>query len=598
MPFFIVDARARTGAAPGDIRDEDIRGATRDGSRETRGASPVDSRAREGEFGGPRAARTAPFSWKDRESLSEEAAKASRTILRVSSRRRHDMPRVLAVLGIPPAACRAPETAPFSEAPTVGRCAHRPARRGRPVSPRALVAPRVVGPSDDARGILRARARRVSPLARPPPPPRDAQGWRAGLTSPFGPPAGIPARKRRAASSSAPAPGAGRGPHRSRTRDASRRGTPSPRAPRRRARARADARGNPRPSASPPLRRAKAKTTTATAEVFVNETSAAPTDADAETEETNDPSPSETNDPSPSAAPKRRKEQPPKRSKRSAAQAAGPSGPSASDPSSSSTPAIDLIVTDVDGTLLGSDQTLSASTEAASRARAAALGVPCVVATGKSRGPWARELLPRLGADAPGVFVQGLVTCEADGTVLESVALDAEIAERVIRFADARGVTTVAFCGKPSCATAGTRTRTASWRTASRRPRRPPAPGVCAKPSPAAASASTNCCSSPRRRRRRRRRCSRGATTTKTRRTAASRCRRFGRRPSGRSRRRSARSRPRCPGCWSFYPRGRRRAPRWRGFSSTSRWTPRACSRSATARTTRRCSSCAASPSP
>ena len=60
MPFFIVDARARTGAAPGDIRDEDIRGATRDGSRETRGASPVDSRAREGEFGGPRAARTAP----------------------------------------------------------------------------------------------------------------------------------------------------------------------------------------------------------------------------------------------------------------------------------------------------------------------------------------------------------------------------------------------------------------------------------------------------------------------------------------------------------------------------------------------------------
>ena len=174
----------------------------------------------------------------------------------------------------------------------------------------------------------------------------------------------------------------------------------------------------------------------------MNETSAAPTDADAETEETE-----ETNDPSPSAAPKRRKEQPPKRSKRSAAQAAGPSGPSASDPSSSSTPAIDLIVTDVDGTLLGSDQTLSASTEAAI-ARAAALGVPCVVATGKSRGPWARELLPRLGADAPGGFVQGLVTCEADGTVLESVALDAKIAERVIRFADARGVTAVAFCGE------------------------------------------------------------------------------------------------------------------------------------------------------
>jgi len=203
--------------------------------------------------------------------------------------------------------------------------------------------------------------------------------------------------------------------------------------------ARGRAPGNPRPSA--PLRRAKAKTTTATAEVFVNETSAAPTDADADAET------EETNDPSPSAAPKRRKEQPPKRSKRSAAQAVGPSGPSASDPSSSSTPAIDLIVTDVDGTLLGSDQTLSASTEAAI-ARAAALGVPCVVATGKSRGPWARELLPRLGADAPGVFVQGLVTCEADGTVLESVALDAAVAERVIRFADDRGVTAVAFCGE------------------------------------------------------------------------------------------------------------------------------------------------------
>jgi Cof subfamily protein (haloacid dehalogenase superfamily) len=107
---------------------------------------------------------------------------------------------------------------------------------------------------------------------------------------------------------------------------------------------------------------------------------------------------------------------------------------------------INAIVTDVDGTLLNSSQELTMRTEVAI-ARAAACGVPVILATGKSRGPWARRLLPKLPVPMPGVFIQGLLTCDADGTVLESIELEPDVASDVVEFAKANGASLVAFCG-------------------------------------------------------------------------------------------------------------------------------------------------------
>jgi hypothetical protein len=64
-----------------------------------------------------------------------------------------------------------------------------------------------------------------------------------------------------------------------------------------------------------------------------------------------------------------------------------------------------LIVTDVDGTLLDSRQQLSHPVVEAVK-HAAASGVPLVVATGKARGPWVKDVFPRLDMKTPGVFLQ------------------------------------------------------------------------------------------------------------------------------------------------------------------------------------------------
>ena len=109
-------------------------------------------------------------------------------------------------------------------------------------------------------------------------------------------------------------------------------------------------------------------------------------------------------------------------------------------------PEVTHVVTDVDGTLLNSRQELTIRTEVAI-ARAAACGVPVILATGKSRGPWAEKILPKLPIPMPGVFIQGLLVCDADGTVLESIELDRNIAKSIVAFADRTNRTLVAFCG-------------------------------------------------------------------------------------------------------------------------------------------------------
>ena len=109
---------------------------------------------------------------------------------------------------------------------------------------------------------------------------------------------------------------------------------------------------------------------------------------------------------------------------------------------------VKLIVTDVDGTLLDSKQRLSERTAAALR-EAAELGVRTVVATGKTRGPWARKLYDELGRDnkkMPGLFIQGLITCDGLGKTIKSRTLDKAYVKDILRFAQARDCTIVAFC--------------------------------------------------------------------------------------------------------------------------------------------------------
>ncbi|KAK9829817.1 hypothetical protein WJX72_008049 [[Myrmecia] bisecta] len=104
----------------------------------------------------------------------------------------------------------------------------------------------------------------------------------------------------------------------------------------------------------------------------------------------------------------------------------------------------DLIATDVDGTLCNSKHQLTSRTETAIR-RAAALGVPTVVATGKAKGPWSKTILPRIGSPSPGVFSQGLLVYGADGSLLYSECMDIDVAEDCIRFAEEHGLSLAAY---------------------------------------------------------------------------------------------------------------------------------------------------------
>lgn len=110
-------------------------------------------------------------------------------------------------------------------------------------------------------------------------------------------------------------------------------------------------------------------------------------------------------------------------------------------------PEIRLIATDVDGTLLNSQQQLNPAVEDAVR-QARSLGVKLVVATGKARGPWAFEVLPRLELDTPGVFLQGLLVYDADGVRLYEQTLPYDVALDCIALAGELGLTLTAYCGE------------------------------------------------------------------------------------------------------------------------------------------------------
>lgn len=69
------------------------------------------------------------------------------------------------------------------------------------------------------------------------------------------------------------------------------------------------------------------------------------------------------------------------------------------------------------------------------------------VATGKARGPWLADVAQQLGLRLPGVFLQGLLVADVDGTVLYSRCLSGGIVAQCIAMAGQLDVTLTAYCG-------------------------------------------------------------------------------------------------------------------------------------------------------
>jgi hypothetical protein len=109
---------------------------------------------------------------------------------------------------------------------------------------------------------------------------------------------------------------------------------------------------------------------------------------------------------------------------------------------------VKAIITDVDRTLFNSKHSLGPDTRAVICER----GIPVVVATGKSRGPWVQQLRASLGLpgqswnlNGPSVFIQGLMVCDSADRIICSRLLSAPMAHEMDLFASSRGITIIAY---------------------------------------------------------------------------------------------------------------------------------------------------------
>ena len=91
---------------------------------------------------------------------------------------------------------------------------------------------------------------------------------------------------------------------------------------------------------------------------------------------------------------------------------------------------IKLVALDLDGTLLNSKHQMSKRNHCAIR-RTIELGIEVVIATGKTRHA-AEQLIEELGIVSPGVFMQGLITYNADGSVRRRIVMSNDVVDRVI----------------------------------------------------------------------------------------------------------------------------------------------------------------------
>lgn len=108
-------------------------------------------------------------------------------------------------------------------------------------------------------------------------------------------------------------------------------------------------------------------------------------------------------------------------------------------------PRIQLIAVDLDGTLLNSQHQLSEPTIQVLR-QAIAQGVQVVIATGKTLLS-AAEAYRRLNLTTPGVFLQGLIVYNADGSIRHQQTLAQELVREIAAYARTNGVSLVAYSG-------------------------------------------------------------------------------------------------------------------------------------------------------
>ena len=106
---------------------------------------------------------------------------------------------------------------------------------------------------------------------------------------------------------------------------------------------------------------------------------------------------------------------------------------------------IKLIATDLDGTLLNNAHQLTPGTERALKA-AMRLGVQVIVATGKTPGGSIGPVR-QLGLTTPGVYSQGLVLLNTDGSIRAQIEMDRATARAVAVFAETRGFPLAAYSG-------------------------------------------------------------------------------------------------------------------------------------------------------
>jgi Cof subfamily protein (haloacid dehalogenase superfamily) len=106
---------------------------------------------------------------------------------------------------------------------------------------------------------------------------------------------------------------------------------------------------------------------------------------------------------------------------------------------------IDLIVVDLDGTLLNSQHQMTERSEQALKA-AIEKGAQVVIATGKSRFS-GEEVIHRLGLTTPGIYLQGLTIYRPDNSIAFQKTLEPSLARRVITFAEDRGFAMAAYSG-------------------------------------------------------------------------------------------------------------------------------------------------------
>lgn len=107
------------------------------------------------------------------------------------------------------------------------------------------------------------------------------------------------------------------------------------------------------------------------------------------------------------------------------------------------TSAIELVVIDLDGTLLDSNHRMSERSEAVLK-QVIAQGVKVVIATGKTHAS-ATDVIKRLNLDTPGIYNQGLVVVYPDGRAHSLHSLDPDLVRRVVTFAEDRGFVVVAY---------------------------------------------------------------------------------------------------------------------------------------------------------